>query len=51
MLGPYTNWGNPGDCRQPQRNRRAFFKGIKDLCQKGFSQDLDLYNSYVDKYC
>ncbi|OBT43222.1 hypothetical protein VE00_06400 [Pseudogymnoascus sp. WSF 3629] len=52
MLGHSIILGRPGDCRQPEKNRRAFFKCIYDLRHnKGFSQDLGLYGSYADNYC
>ncbi|ELR08379.1 hypothetical protein VC83_03521 [Pseudogymnoascus destructans] len=49
ILEPYTIPGRRGDCRQPQKNRRAFFKCIDNLRQnERFSQDLGIYGSYAD---
>ncbi|OBT50477.1 hypothetical protein VE04_08863 [Pseudogymnoascus sp. 24MN13] len=52
MAGPYTIPGRLGDCRQPQKNRRAFLKCIDNLRQnERFSEDLGIYGSYAIDYC
>lgn len=50
--GPITIPRRPGDCRQPEKNRRAFFECINMLRQNPlFSQDLGVYGSYATDHC
>ncbi|KFY49940.1 hypothetical protein V495_00409 [Pseudogymnoascus sp. VKM F-4514 (FW-929)] len=41
-----------GDCRQPEKNRRAYFESIKKIRQNSqFAQDLGVYGSYASDHC
>lgn len=50
--GPIPIPRRPGDCRQPEKNRRAYFKSIKKIRQNSqFAQDLGVYSSYATNHC